>query len=111
MRSPILIQGMAIRPIVVGSGTPFCMVCMKREAKWAIGIDPNDYVSCAECFLYDSPWGKEHAFEIAELVDEVGREMGIPISANGKVIDDHGDRILAAIVLTSNVAMARVSNR
>lgn len=107
MRSALLLKGMAVCPMAMVDQSPFCMVCVKNEARWVVGLTPNDYVSCAECFLYESPWGKSHALEIMQLVEATEFEMGVAISSAGRLRPEHADRILASIVLTSRVATAR----
>lgn len=108
MRKPLLLGSVSVRPITGSDLSRFCMACLKSEARWLVGRGgPHDYVSCASCFLYRSPWGKANSNGIAELVFSTERELGMCISSDGVVLDEHADRIVSAVVLTTTFARSK----
>ena len=102
---PVILNTKWVRPIDTEPG--ICMTCTKSEAKWAIGRPPNGYLSCAGCFLYTSPWGKENIDQISEFVVNYEESTGTKISLDGIVVDSEADRILFSIVTISGIAKAR----
>jgi len=107
MKSPIILDSQWVHPIA--SGEASCDQCSIRAGRWCIGKQPNDYTSCAYCFLYKTPWGEANADHIGELVSETERALGRAISANGKVLPEESDRILQAIVIVSGLRSGNLS--
>lgn len=108
MKRPLLLTFATVRPI--GNDREeslYCMGCLENEGKWLVGVQPNDYVSCAYCFLYASPWGKKHSREIEDLVLDTEQEMKMCISDGGKVGPENADRILASIVLVTMMVKSK----
>lgn len=109
MNKPIIIETEWVRPFD-GNTLP-CMTCTVSNAKWTIGKPPNSYFSCARCFLYASPWGKEHGPRIQEFVLEVEETIKKKISDDGIVWSTEADRILSSIVAISGIARVRAQRR
>lgn len=109
MDKPIIIDTEWVRPF--DGGTLPCITCATSNAKWAIGKPPNGYFSCARCFLYSSPWGKENGPRIRAFVLEVEEAFKKKISDDGVVWSADADRILSSIVAISGVARARSQRR
>lgn len=107
MDRPIIVGAHYVRPMAADGPTVHCMGCMLREGRWRVGAEPNDYVSCAFCFLISSPWGKDQAERIRQLVGAVEEDLGYPISADGVVLPEHSDRVLSSIVIVSRLAAAK----
>jgi len=76
-----------------------------------IGKAPNNYLTCARCFLYTSPWGLAHKEHIAEFVAEVQETLGRKIEDDGYVRHEDADRILSSIVAVSGIARVRAQRR
>jgi hypothetical protein len=102
---PVILNTEWVRPLDTDPG--MCMTCAKPEARWAVGKPPNGYLSCARCFLYTSPWGKENFDAIGELVVNYEESTGTKISLDGIIISGESDRILSSIVTISGIAKRR----
>jgi len=111
MQKPIILNTEWVRPFDAGSSTQPCMTCSGNSARWIVGKAPNAYFSCARCFLYTSPWGKEHKLHIQEFVAEVEESINKKISDEGVVWSTEADRILSSIVAVSGIAKARSQRR
>jgi hypothetical protein len=111
MKRPIILDSVWVRPFDAGMDPMVCMTCSEPCARWAVGKPPNGYFSCARCFLYTSPWGKENAVRLKEFVLSVESAMGRQISVEGVVTPKEADRILSSIVAVSGVARARARKR
>jgi hypothetical protein len=109
MNKPIIIDTEWVRPF--DGGAMPCMTCAGAGAKWAVGKPPNSYFSCARCFLYTSPWGKENGARIQEFVLEVEGTIKKKISDDGIVWSTEADRILSSIVAVSGIAKVRAQRR
>jgi hypothetical protein len=110
MQKPIILNTEWIRPFDAGQTSQTCATC-SGNAKWIIGKPPNSYFSCARCFLYASPWGKENRSKIDEFVAEVEGSINKKISDEGVVWSTEADRILTSIVAVSGIARARAQRR
>lgn len=110
MNRPIIIDTEWIRPVDTGATSMPCMTC-STDSRWIVGKPPNSYFSCARCFLYSSPWGKENKDRISELVVEVEVVLNKKISDDGVVWSTEADRILSSIVSISGIARARAQRR
>jgi len=111
MDKPIIIDTEWIRPFDSGATALPCITCTSGDAKWIIGKPPNNYFSCARCFLYSSPWGLENRSRIDEFVVEVEGAINKKISDDGVVWSSEADRILSSIVAISGIARARAQRR
>ena len=111
MKRPIILDTEWVRPFDAGMSPAICFTCSDHSARWAVGKPPNGYFSCARCFLYTSPWGKQHGEHIREFVGNVEEALGRSISIEGVVVPDEADRILSSIVAVSGVAKARAQRR
>lgn len=111
MQKPIIINSEWIRPFDAGATPQRCITCTSDNARWIIGRPPNSYLSCARCFLYTSPWGKQNAERIQEFVAEVEGSINMKISDEGVVRSTEADRILTSIVAVSGIARARAQRR
>ena len=105
MIKPLIIETEWVRP--VDDGNIPCITCASGGARWAVGKPPNGYFSCARCFLYSSPWGKNNSEKIRELVTAVEKSMGRKISDNGVLLSTEADRILSSIIQISGVKKIR----
>jgi hypothetical protein len=110
VNKPIIIDTEWIRPFDAGATAMPCMTC-SGDSRWIIGKPPNNYFSCARCFLYSSPWGKENRERIGEFVVEVEGAINKKISDDGIVWSTEADRILSSIVAVSGIARARAQRR
>jgi hypothetical protein len=111
MKRPVLLDSEWVRPSITDDKPQPCASCLKIAARWGVGKPPNNYFSCAYCFLYRTPWGKDNALKIRDLVIEVEGEMGRSISDDGIVQEGEADRILSSIVAISGIAKARAQRR
>lgn len=111
MDKPIILNTEWVRPFDAGVSAQSCMTCTGQAAKWIIGKPPNSYFSCARCFLYSSPWGKQHLVQIQQFVTEVEGSINKKISDDGVVWSTEADRILSSIVAVSGIARARAQRR
>lgn len=110
MNRPIIIDTEWIRPFDAGATSMPCMTC-STSSRWIVGKPPNNYFSCARCFLYSSPWGMENKDRICEFVVEVENSINQKITDDGIVRSAEADRILSSIVAVSGIARARAQRR
>lgn len=111
MKSPVILDSEWVKPSITDGSLQSCAKCLKDSARWGIGRPPNNYWSCAYCFLYRTPWGEQNSEKIHDLVVEVEAAMGRKISDEGIVHEDEADRILSSIVAVSGIARARAQRR
>lgn len=111
MKKPIIIDSEWVRPLDAGSSLKICIKCTMASARWMIGKPPNNYLTCARCFLYTSPWGIQHKERIDAFVAEVQEVLGRKIEDEGVVRHDEADRILSSIVAVSGIARVRAQRR
>lgn len=111
MNKPIIIDSEWVRPLDAGASAKICITCAAESARWMVGKPPNSYLTCARCFLYMSPWGKQHKDQIDDFVAEVEATLNRKISDEGYVRSGEADRILSSIVAVSGIARVRAQRR
>lgn len=111
MNKPIIIDSEWVRPFDAGAAAKTCITCASESARWMVGKPPNSYLTCARCFLYMSPWGKQHKDRISDFVMEVEAVLNRKITDDGYVRAQEADRILSSIVAVSGIARVRAQRR
>lgn len=111
MNKPIIIDSEWVRPFDAGADAKICITCTSESARWMVGKPPNSYLTCARCFLYMSPWGKQNKDRIGDFVIEVEAVLNRKITDDGYVRATEADRILSSIVAVSGIARVRAQRR
>lgn len=111
MNRPLLIDTAWVRPFDAGSKPMICHNCLMENARWVVGMPPNNYFTCAFCFICNSPWANENKDSIFKLVTDVENAMGRKISKDGLILPEEADRILSSIVAISGIAKSRKQKR
>lgn len=107
MTKPVTLDSRYVRMFDSGAEPAVCHICLKKTALWMIGAGPQEYASCAYCFLTASPWGKSNSAEVMELAGRVGMHGVRVLSDDGGLLEEEADRVLYAIVATSSIKEAR----
>ena len=113
MKSPLLIDARRIRPILQQKEWDVdCSHCGEAQARFQFRpIEQDGWLfMCSLCWLYESEWGKNHAEEVADLVEDTEREIGTPFKRleSGRLEDPRdSDRILSSVVALSRVLEIR----
>lgn len=103
---PLLVDPKTLFPSDAKSDPMVCWKCLKKCARWHVGLSPNDQPMCGMCFLYETPWGLEHAEQIEELVRATEESMGAQITEGGRLKASEADRIVSSVRFASSLGVA-----
>ena len=114
---PLIINPSYIRPMPESMWGMACARCDKTQAQWEFheqimtpeGVQPTEgfLPICSLCFLYESSWGRRRRKRLDNLVAEIEVSIGTPFirDLGGRLASSSdGDRVLAAIALSSRFA-------
>lgn len=113
---PLILDPKTLRPLPQSLWGLSCAWCDKTQARWELSqpdILRKAEPICSLCWLYDSDWGRQHRHDIDLMIQDIEIECGsrfarleagtTPDQAARLCRCQDGDRVLAAIAVTSRV--------
>lgn len=113
---PLILDPKALRPLPQPLWGMSCAWCDKTQARWEVSqpdLLREAEPVCSLCWLYDSEWGQQHRPDIDQMIRDIEVECGFRFERSTvRTAADQaerlyryqdGDRVLAAIAVTSRV--------
>jgi len=116
---PLVLNPAFVRPMPESMWGLACARCDKVQSKWELHeqVQVGDQLEvrkeflplCALCFLYESNWGQRRRKRLDHLIEEIEQSLGskFVMDIGGRLaFAAEGDRVLAAIALSSRFAFS-----